>query len=174
MPRGWAAEASHSAGSIWAAAVETEHSCPSARSRLASASPIPVSSAKTSQFPTSKAGADFSGSGCQVIHTNDGADVVAFQRYDGGGDVTFVIANLSATNFASYTVGMPQAGNWYEILTSDETAYLGSGVTNGTVTAAAPGQDGMPAKATIQLPPRSILVFSQTDVPVALSNFILE
>ena len=57
---------------------------------------------------------------------------------------------------------------------ADETAYLGSGVTNGTVTAAAPGQDGMPAKATIQLPPRSILVFSQTDVPVALSNFILE
>ena len=69
---------------------------------------------------------------------------------------------------------MPQAGNWYEILTSDETAYLGSGVTNGTVNAAAQGQDGMPAKATIKLPPRSILVFSQTDVPVTLSEFMID
>ncbi len=113
-------------------------------------------------------------SGCQVTHVNDGADVVAFQRYDGLGDVTFVIANFSATSFASYNVGIPSTGTWHEILTSDETAYLGSGVSNGSLAATTPGQDSMPAKLTIQLPARSILAFSKTPVtPTGVSGWML-
>ncbi|MDX2176516.1 MAG: alpha-amylase family glycosyl hydrolase [Candidatus Sumerlaeia bacterium] len=103
-------------------------------------------------------------SGVQVTHVNNGAAVLAFQRYDLGGDVTHVVANMSATNFATYNLGFPQAGTWYEVLNSDRSEYSGGGVVNGTITAAGAAQDGLPTSAGIKLPPYSILAFSQTNL----------
>ena len=103
-------------------------------------------------------------SGHQTISANDTSDVIAFQRYDGGGDVTFVIANFSATNFASYLIGVPSTGTWHELINTDATMYGGAGNINGSVTASGSPLNGQPARMDIKLPPYSLLVFSKSPV----------
>lgn len=103
------------------------------------------------------------GSGHQTIHVNDAANVFAFQRYDPGGDVTFVIANFSATAFGSYLVGVPAAGPWHELVNSQASAYLGTAAAlNGSRTATGTPRDGQPATLDVLLPPHALIVFSQT------------
>lgn len=102
------------------------------------------------------------GSGSATITVNDGAKVLGFQRYDGAGDVTVVVANFSATDFTSYNIGAPSAGTWYELVNSQDPALGGAGVPNVQATAAAPGLDGQPAKMTIKIAPYSLMVFSKT------------
>jgi len=103
-----------------------------------------------------------SSSGGQIIHSNDTANVIAFQRFDSQGDVTFVIANFSASTFNSYLVGVPGAGTWYELAGSDNTNYNGTGVINGPTEATATPRDGQPATLDVTLPPYSVSVFSKT------------
>jgi 1,4-alpha-glucan branching enzyme len=103
------------------------------------------------------------GSDTQIIHVNDSAEVIAFQRWESGGDVTFVIANFSATDFTSYLVGAPQTGTWHELANSQSPGYGGTGAVNGSVTATPDARDGMPATLDLALPGWSLLVFSQTD-----------
>ncbi|MBN1475217.1 alpha amylase C-terminal domain-containing protein [Candidatus Sumerlaeota bacterium] len=103
------------------------------------------------------------GSGAQIIHINDSAEVIAFQRWDGAGDVTFIIANFSGTDFTSYLVGAPQMGTWHELANSQSPAHGGSGAVNGSLTATPDARDGMPATLDLALPGWSLLVFSQTD-----------
>lgn len=115
-------------------------------------------------------------SGAQVTHTNEGADVLAFQRYDGAGDVLMVVANLSATAFTSYDLGFPQAGNWHEVVNSNNSSFGGTGTNlNGTRNATLTPRDGLPASMSVTIPPWSLLVFSQNPlVPVELSGFSAE
>ncbi|CAN5494256.1 alpha-amylase family glycosyl hydrolase [soil metagenome] len=104
-------------------------------------------------------------SGYQTIAINDSSDVISFQRYDGSGDVTFVIANFGSQAFASYDVGIPSTGVWHELVNSDATAYVGTGaMMNGDVTATGTALNGQPAKITIQIPAYAVLVFSKTPV----------
>ncbi|MCC6546857.1 alpha amylase C-terminal domain-containing protein [Candidatus Sumerlaeota bacterium] len=101
-------------------------------------------------------------SGYQAISVNDTSDVIAFQRYDTAGDVTFVIANFSGTNFPSYLIGVPSAGTWHELVNSDATEYRGGGIINGSVEATNTSLNGQPARIDIKLPPYSVLVFSRS------------
>jgi 1,4-alpha-glucan branching enzyme len=102
-------------------------------------------------------------SGVQITHQNGSNGVVAFQRFNGFGDVTFVVANLGSTAFGTYSLGVPQAGTWHELVNSQATGYNGAGATsNGSRIASAENYDGQPAKLDIALPAQSFLVFSQT------------
>ena len=105
------------------------------------------------------------GSGVSTISVNEASDVLAFQRFDGAGDVTMVVANLSASDFTAYNIGAPSAGTWYELVNSQDPALGGVGTTNTPTVAAAPGLDGQPAKMTIKIPAYSLLVFSKAALP---------
>lgn len=114
--------------------------------------------------------------GVQITHSNDGANVVAFQRYDGNGDVTFVVANFSGDEFTQYRLGIPAPGTWYELINTDASRFLGSGITNGTLIATAGNRDGQSQYVDIHLAPYALAVFSQTpldDPPFSSSAWIL-
>ena len=68
------------------------------------------------------------------------------------------IANFSAMPHLEYKVGLPRAGRWREVLNTDAVIYGGSGVGNlGGVEAAPEPWHGLPASATITLPPLGVL-----------------
>ncbi len=106
--------------------------------------------------------------GHQVFHLNEGGNVIAWQRWSGD-DVLVAVANFGNTDYASYRIGLPQPGDWYEALNSQAAEYDGSGMENpGTVAAEAVAQDGYAQSAVIQLPKMGFIVLAhgtQTDVP---------
>ncbi|MDK2971137.1 MAG: 1,4-alpha-glucan branching enzyme [Candidatus Sumerlaeota bacterium] len=130
-------------------------------SLLPARAPIRDFFATMGQLRTSR-GSLRAGEGIQITHANDSADVVAFQRYNTSGDVTFVVANFGDTDFTSYLVGVPTSGVWYELANSQAASYGGNGTENGSVSATAQTRDGLPATLDIALPARALLVFSKT------------
>ncbi len=96
-----------------------------------------------------------------VFHSNDGTNVIAFQRYDGGGNVLVVVASFSNSDFASYRIGLPQPGDWYEIVNSQAPVYGGSGPTNpGTIVPDPIPQGGYAQSVEIAIPKMGFVVLA--------------
>jgi hypothetical protein len=99
--------------------------------------------------------------GVDVFHTNESGNVIAYQRYDLSGNVHVVVANFSNTDYSSYRIGLPQAGDWVEEINSQDPAYEGTGTTNpGTLTADAIGADGFPQSKAIAIPKMALIVLT--------------
>ena len=78
----------------------------------------------------------------------------SFLRYGDDGSVLACIANFAAVPHEGYRIGLPHAGRWDEVLNTDADLYVGSGVGNfGGVEAGAEGWHGLPASATLRVPP---------------------
>jgi 1,4-alpha-glucan branching enzyme len=104
---------------------------------------------------------DTEGSGFDWIDANDSANnVFSFVRKpkDPGDGPLVCVANFSAVPHHDYRLGLPQAGAWSEVLNTDAGVYAGSGVGNlGVVQAEDGPQHGLPASATVTLPPLATL-----------------
>jgi 1,4-alpha-glucan branching enzyme len=85
-------------------------------------------------------------------------NVITFVRYDNDGSPVACLFNFSGEPHTGYSVGLPQAGVWEEILNTDAENFGGSGVGNlGQVHALAEPWAGRPASATLNLPPLGAL-----------------
>ncbi|MFV0373629.1 1,4-alpha-glucan branching protein GlgB [Microbacterium sp.] len=83
--------------------------------------------------------------------------VMAFARRDHHGNSVAVVCNFSGVPVHDFSLDLPEAGEWTELLNSDAAAYGGSGVGNlGTVTTDAAG------RATMVLPPLGVLWLSRS------------
>jgi 1,4-alpha-glucan branching enzyme len=93
--------------------------------------------------------------GFEWIDANDTANnVYSFVRRVTDGSTLACVANFAALPHHDYRIGLPSAGVWDEVLNTDAQAYVGSGVGNlGAVRAEKVGHHGLPASATIQVPP---------------------
>jgi len=94
-------------------------------------------------------------SGFSWIDANDsGNNVFSFLRYGADGSAVAAISNFAALPQHDYRIGLPRAGRWAEVLNTDSDLYYGSGVGNlGGVEAGDKPWHGLPASATLQLPP---------------------
>ena len=93
------------------------------------------------------------GSSGSTAETRTGTSL-SFIRWGTDGEPIVCAINFSGGPHVGYTVGVPSAGAWTEVLNTDHTTYGGSGVLNsGELTATAEGQDGQPATLTVTLPP---------------------
>ncbi len=106
------------------------------------------------------------------VQTNDGADVIAFERFGADGRSYIVVANLGATNFPSYLIGAPRAGTWGAVINSESPTYGGSGL--GTPMGPAGNRqtqpmprDGFPQLIDVALAPRSITIFQHNPEHIA-------
>jgi 1,4-alpha-glucan branching enzyme len=62
---------------------------------------------------------------------DDGAsNVLAFTRWSDDGKPLVCITNFSPVPHENYSLPLPTAGVWREILNTDAVAYGGSGITN--------------------------------------------
>jgi 1,4-alpha-glucan branching enzyme len=74
---------------------------------------------------------DFDTSGFQWL-TSDDADhnTLSYMRVDASDNPLVVVINFSGSTWSDYQVPLPSAGNWREILTTDDEIYDGSGIHN--------------------------------------------
>jgi 1,4-alpha-glucan branching enzyme len=88
-------------------------------------------------------------------------NVFSFLRMDGKGAVVACVTNFSAVPRYDYRIGLPVEGEWVEVLNTDAEIYGGSGVGNlGGVTAEDSSWHGLPASASITLPPLATVWFA--------------
>ena len=74
---------------------------------------------------------DTSPQGFTWLVGNDGAgNTMAFARWSEHGDCVVAITNFSPVPHENYSVPLPRAGKWIEILNTDEIEFGGSGVSN--------------------------------------------
>ena len=97
--------------------------------------------------------------GFSWIDANDAAgNVFSFVRYGSDGSAVACVSNFAAIPHEGYRLGLPHSGRWTEILNTDADRYGGSGVGNlGGVVATQDSWHGLPASATLRLPPLGTL-----------------
>ena len=104
---------------------------------------------------------DIEGSGFAWIDANDSSNnVLSFIRFakDESDPPLVCVSNFSAVPHHDYTLGLPVAGAWEEVLNTDAGTYVGSGVGNlGVVGADGGPHHAQPASATVTLPPLATL-----------------
>jgi 1,4-alpha-glucan branching enzyme len=107
-------------------------------------------------WPAFKANAAWS-----VFHLDEAGNVIGFRRTDTAGNPFVVIANFGNANLWNYLVGLPAAGDWEEILNSQDAAYDGNGVGNpGAIAAQPTACDGYAQSAFITVPQMGLLVLA--------------
>jgi len=94
-----------------------------------------------------------------VFHTNDAGNVLAFQRYDGTGNVVVVVVNFSNSDYTDYRIGLPQPDVWTEVINSQSSAYDGNGLVNAApITAEAVSADGFSQSAEIVVAQMGLII----------------
>jgi 1,4-alpha-glucan branching enzyme len=105
------------------------------------------------------------GNNVNVFHVNNNAKVIAYHRWDqrGAGDDVVVLANFSATSFASYVIGLPRAGTWHVRFSSDDKQYSPDfgGTPTPDVATSATARDGFTQQAALALGPYQLVILSQ-------------
>ena len=113
-----------------------------------------------------------------VSHVNEAGNVIAYRRLDGAGNPVMVIANFSNTDYPSYRFGVPAAGNWTELVNSQDPQYGGAGPANaGALPADAIASDAWGQSLAIALPKMTLAVLapaSYLDVPAVARMSALE
>jgi 1,4-alpha-glucan branching enzyme len=103
---------------------------------------------------------DFNWEGFQWIDCDDAErSVVSFVRRSRAADeFVVVVANFTPVPRAEYRLGVPVAGNYAELLNSDDAAYGGSDVRNlGPLLAEPAPINGQPHSIIVTLPPLGIV-----------------
>lgn len=103
-----------------------------------------------------------------VFHVNNNNKVIAFHRWENGGqgDDVVVVMNFGNCSYCSYTLGFPKEGIWYVRFNSDWQGYsIDFGNFPGYNTTANKlnwgDTDGLPFSGNIGIGPYSALIFSQ-------------
>jgi len=91
---------------------------------------------------------------------NAESNVFSFLRLGKDGDPPVaVICNMAPVLRENFRVGLPQKGQWKEILNSDATDYGGTGSGNGgRITADGQGCHGQPVSTSMTLPPLATVI----------------
>lgn len=98
-------------------------------------------------------------SGHDVFHLNESDNILAFQRYDSEGHVLVVVVNFDNANYPNYRIGLPQSGEWGEILNSQSLDYDGNGIENpGVFTTEAVPMDGYAQSAEIAVAQMGLII----------------
>jgi 1,4-alpha-glucan branching enzyme len=102
----------------------------------------------------------FANAPASVYHVNEGANVLAFERWTPGGGSYVVVANFSNTDYSEYLLGIPRDGNWRVAINSDAATYQGRGLGSpiGCLRLQSTARDGKPQSARLALPAHTLLV----------------
>lgn len=102
---------------------------------------------------------DFSWEGFSWISNDDYTQsVISFRRIDHNGNEVIVVCNFQPVKRENYCIGVPCAGIFEEIFSSDRTEYGGSGISNGnSIHTLDQPMHGYEQSVSLTLPPLSVL-----------------
>jgi 1,4-alpha-glucan branching enzyme len=109
---------------------------------------------------------DCEGEGFEWLIADDHANsVFAWMRKGGDGKPPMVVVtNFTPVPRENYQLPLPMAGRWTECVNTDAAIYGGSGLGNtGAVMATANPSHGMPASASILIPPMATLILQHSE-----------
>jgi len=96
-----------------------------------------------------------------ISHQDASQSVLAWTRIDSSGNRVLVVCNFTPVVRHDYRLGVPQAGNWRELINTDDEVYGGSGlaVAEGRVASSeAHAMHGQAQSLRLQLPPLSCVM----------------
>lgn len=98
-----------------------------------------------------------------VFHVNNTAKVIAYRRWNAGGDDVIVVANFSAKAFARYDLGLPRAGTWHVRFSSADRKYSAdfAGTPTPDVATTTTARDGFAQMGSLQLGGYQVVVLAQ-------------
>jgi len=102
---------------------------------------------------------DFSWEGFAWISNDDYTQsVIAFRRIDKSGNEVAIVCNFLPEQRDNYSIGVPSAGTYAELFSSDSTQYGGSGITNGDSISTSPKpMHGYEQSISLTLAPLSVI-----------------
>ncbi|MGH7467728.1 MAG: 1,4-alpha-glucan branching protein GlgB [Longimicrobiales bacterium] len=106
---------------------------------------------------------DFQAEGFEWIDASDALNsVVSMVRRSRSGETVLVACNFTPVPRFGYRIGVPESGDWTELLNSDALEYDGSGVGNlGRVEATAQTMHGRPWSLNLTLPPLAMIMLAR-------------
>lgn len=103
---------------------------------------------------------DYSWEGFQWIVPDDNQQsVVVFLRKDGKGGQILVVCNFNPVLREGYQIGVPYAGWYKEVFSSDDVKYGGKGIHNKTLRSKKGHMHGFDNTISLTIPPMSTLYF---------------
>ena len=87
--------------------------------------------------------------------------VISFRRIDAKGKEIIVVCNFCPVLRENYTIGVPKAGTYVPVLSSDDAKYGGTGVELAPVKAKKEEQHGLPYSVELTLPPMSTVYYER-------------
>lgn len=108
---------------------------------------------------------DFDPGGFEWIDPEDRKrSVISYLRHGGEGDrPVAMVANLSGTRRRRYRLGVPVAGRWQTLLTSDHERYGGVGRSPGRLSTQPRKAHDQPQSLVLDLPPLTALVLAPVE-----------
>ncbi len=102
---------------------------------------------------------DFTWEGFSWISSDDYTQsVIAFRRIDKTGNEVIIVCNFQQEQRDGYAIGVPVAGTYAEIFSSDSNEYGGSGITNGSdIHTNGKPMHGCEQSIDLTLPPMSVI-----------------
>ncbi len=99
-----------------------------------------------------------------IDHQDRDQSVLAFLRHDGAGRCVLIVCNYTPEPRFNYRIGVPQAGEWRELLNSDAACYGGSNMGNlSRAATTTPGTHGREHALSLTLPPLGIVFLETRD-----------
>lgn len=109
---------------------------------------------------------DFSWEGFSwIAHDDYMQSVIAFRRIDHKGDERLVVCNFNPVLREDYRIGAPQPGWYREVFNTDDKAFGGGGITNGTVRSEKIPMHGYDQSISLTLPPLSVQYYQHKKAP---------
>ncbi len=103
---------------------------------------------------------DYSWEGFQWVVADDNTqNIIVFLRRDAAGNALLVCCNFAPVFRDDYKFGVPVAGSYKEVLSSDGGEFGGGGFTNGTVKSVPGEMHGFANQVSVKLPPLSAVFF---------------
>ena len=91
-------------------------------------------------------------------------NVISFVRLDKNGNPLVCVFNFAGVAYEGYRIGVPQAGQWQEVLNTDLAKFGGSDVGNsGTLLAEALPWDGQETSLRLRVPPLGALYLAPVE-----------
>ncbi|MCI7126207.1 MAG: 1,4-alpha-glucan branching protein GlgB [Agathobaculum sp.] len=94
-----------------------------------------------------------------ISHDDNRNNIIAFRRIARDGSDIVVIVNFSPELQSSYRIGVPFAGTYEEVFTSDAAKFGGAGFTNGKVKSENKPMHGQAQSISVEIPRFGVLFF---------------
>ena len=104
-----------------------------------------------------------SGGFCWTVVDDGSQNVLAFRRYDHAGQSVQIICNLTPVVRENYRIGVPECGQYHEILNTDDQQFGGSGVKTGNMLQAEEhSMHYLPCSLSLTLPPLATVILRKS------------